>query len=64
MDVTLLAAVAALASLRLPPVKLNKEGTIVPADVAEENGDTAMGTTAAESAVPRYASMSVVWYKD
>ncbi len=40
LDVTLLAAVAALSSLRLPAVRVNDDGNVVPAGDDAEDGDT------------------------
>jgi hypothetical protein len=55
--VTLLAAVAALASLRLPPVKLNEEGNVVPAEeeAEEEVEGAAEPMTTDEATQPRCA---------
>ena len=53
LDVTLLAAVAALSSLRLPAVRVNEDGNVVPADQA------GIGSGDAETdAVPMEASNS------
>jgi hypothetical protein len=41
--VTLLAAVAALSSLRLPAVRVNEDGNVVPADGADDQADNQAG---------------------
>ena len=47
LDVTLLAAVAALSTLRLPAVRVNEDGNVVPADEADDDDDGNMESDAA-----------------
>ena len=50
LDVTLLAAVAALSSLRLPAVRVNDDGNVVPEDEADNDGGEADQDAAAKEA--------------
>ena len=58
LDVTLLAAVAALSSLRLPAVRVNEDGNVVPAGDADEPEADGMAEHDARDTADRYALVS------